>query len=114
MYWAVRARPAKGLLRVERLPAALELVAVAVLAEELPDVFDGHVFGAVEEGVGQAGAAVGEAVAMPVSGVEEDLVAGLLDLGAGGEGGEKGEGGQVRIRVRFMRGLFSCFEALPF
>ena len=33
----------EGLVRVQGLPAAFELVAVAVLAEIFPDVLDGHV-----------------------------------------------------------------------
>src|SRR5262249_10261382 len=74
------------------LPVAFELVVVLLAAEEVPDVFDGDVEGAGEERVWELGAAVREALAFPVGGVEEDLLAGGFDLGVGGgnsQGAEK-------------------------
>jgi hypothetical protein len=77
---------------MQGLPVAFELVVVALAAEIVPDVFDGDVEGALEEAVVDLGTAVGEALALPVGGVEHDLLLRLLDLREGGAWGEEREG----------------------
>ncbi len=86
----------EGRVRVEGLPITLELVVIALAAEVVPDVFDGDVQGALEEIVGELGTAVGEAVALPVGGIEHNLILRLLDLREGGVRCEQreGEGGE--------------------
>ncbi len=73
----------EGLLDVQCLPAAFELVDVAVAAQVVPDVFDGNVERALEQAIRHLRTAVGEALALPFRGVEQDLFLRLLDLGGG-------------------------------
>jgi hypothetical protein len=70
----------KGPVVVQHHPAAFILVAIALLAQEAPDILDGAVRGALQQVGGNLGAAVGEALALPVAGVEHDLLARLLHL----------------------------------
>jgi len=70
----------KGLFDVQRLPASLELIAVALVAQILPHVFERHVHRARQQRVGQLRPPIGEPVTLPLRGVEEHLIARHFDL----------------------------------
>ena len=70
----------KWLLNMKSLPARIKLILIAVRAQKVPKVFNGHVHCPLEKRVRNLRTSVGESIALPVRGVKEHLIARHLHL----------------------------------
>lgn len=61
-------------------PATFKLVAIAALAQIIPDILDGAIYDAIKQIVGHLGPAIGKTLPFPIRGTEQNLFATLLDL----------------------------------